>query len=351
MLDYIIVGQGIAGSAFALELLFRDKKICVIDASIENSSSILAAGIINPVTGRRLVKSWMIDELLPHSTQFYQRAEKLLEAEFIQSRKIMRVFVDNRERNDFQTKTALPGLKKYLDDDVDTIPTVVKEEFSAGWIEKAMQVDTSIYLPALRNYLRKKEALLEETFDHSKLSIEKDSFSYDQLTAKKIVFCEGKELLNNPFFQGFPFTPAKGAFLIVDIPDLDIDFMIKKSLMLVPTKTKNRYWVGATFDHEYPHEKPTLKSKILLSNKLKKILDCPFEVVGHNCGIRPISQDRRPIIGRHPEHQNMLLFNGMGSKGISLSPFFAKNFIDDLEEKGKLLEDVNLGRFGDRSEA
>lgn len=345
MLDYVIIGQGIAGSALALELLFRNKNICVIDAGIENSSSSLAAGIVNPVTGRRLVKSWKIDELLPYSREFYQQAEELLQKRFLRDRKIMRVFIDNRERNDFQTKSAVPGLAKYLDDNIENIPSAIKEEHSGGWIEKAMQVDTSAYLPALRKHLKNNDLLIEEKFDHNALIINKDDFQYKSLKSRQIVFCEGKELLNNPFFSEIPFTPAKGEFLIIDVPDLDIDFMIKKSLMLVPTDIKNRYWVGATFNHHYQNEKPSEKAKDQLLEKLAKVLDCPFKLIDHNCGVRPVSKDRRPIIGSHSVHKNMYLFNGMGSKGISLSPYFAKNFIDALEADDELLADVDLNRF------
>ena len=77
--DFIIVGQGIAGSLIAHFLLQHNKKILVIDKFNPNSASNIAAGVVNPITGRRMVKSWLIDDVLPFAKSTYRLLENQLQ--------------------------------------------------------------------------------------------------------------------------------------------------------------------------------------------------------------------------------------------------------------------------------
>jgi glycine oxidase len=70
--DYLIVGQGIAGSTLAYMLRKKGKQVFIIDKFSPNSSSQVAAGLVNPITGRRIVKSWLADTALPFAFQFYE---------------------------------------------------------------------------------------------------------------------------------------------------------------------------------------------------------------------------------------------------------------------------------------
>ena len=75
-LDYILVGQGLAGSILSYQLLSRGKNILVINQSGQNISSTVAAGIYNPITGRSMVKSWMADQLFSYLIPFYRKLEE-----------------------------------------------------------------------------------------------------------------------------------------------------------------------------------------------------------------------------------------------------------------------------------
>ena len=90
--DYIIVGQGLAGSILALTLLQKGKSVMVIDDAKPNTASKIAAGLYNPVVFKRLVKSWLADDLLPYMDSFYPEMEKLLGVEFYFSKRILKPF-------------------------------------------------------------------------------------------------------------------------------------------------------------------------------------------------------------------------------------------------------------------
>ena len=85
--------------------------------------------------------------------------------------------------------------------------------------------------------------------------------------------------------------------------------------------------------------------RLELIEKLEKVLDIPYKIVDHYAGIRPATVDRRPLIGRHPEHSSAIIFNGFGSKGISLVPIHAKELVANLLEQKELHPEVKLDRF------
>ena len=74
--DILIVGQGLAGSLLALELEKRKKNVMIIDNNPSVSSSKVAAGLYNPITGSKMIKTWLADELFPNLSKYYQDLEK-----------------------------------------------------------------------------------------------------------------------------------------------------------------------------------------------------------------------------------------------------------------------------------
>ena len=73
--DYLIVGQGLAGSLLAWQLLERGQRVLVIDRDEPDTCSKVAAGIVSPITGSRIAPSWRINEFLPFAHQFYWKIE------------------------------------------------------------------------------------------------------------------------------------------------------------------------------------------------------------------------------------------------------------------------------------
>ena len=78
---------------------------------------------------------------------------------------------------------------------------------------------------------------------------------------------------------------------------------------------------------------------------MKNILNSPYKVIEQKAGIRPTVKDRRPMLGAHPVHQNLFVFNGMGTRGIILAPYFAAQ-LSDLILKGIPIDtEVDIKRF------
>ena len=103
--------------------------------------------------------------------------------------------------------------------------------------------------------------------------------------------------------------------------------------------------LGATYEWEDLTEERTQKGLAELEAKLTQLINCKYTIVQHQAGVRPSSGDRRPIIGPHPIHNNVFIFNGLGTKGVMLAPYFAKKFVNFYLQKEALLADVNVSRF------
>jgi glycine/D-amino acid oxidase-like deaminating enzyme len=69
-----------------------------------------------------------------------------------------------------------------------------------------------------------------------------------------------------------------------------------------------------------------------------------FEFLETFVGIRPATQDRRPFVGSLPE-KSVGIFNGFGSKSVSISPYFAKAFIQELRGEKELDFEVSIRRY------
>ncbi len=72
--EFLIIGQGISGTFYHGTCIKNKRSFIVIDNNDPVVASRVAAGIINPVTGRRIVQTWMIDTLLPYAVDAYRQA-------------------------------------------------------------------------------------------------------------------------------------------------------------------------------------------------------------------------------------------------------------------------------------
>ena len=161
--DYLIIGQGLAGTWLSYYLLKAQKTVGVVDSFQENSASNIASGVINPITGRKLVKSWEIDSLLPFAKNAYQELETILKDQFWYDKKIVWHIQDNALLNDFMGRSAAAGYEKYIGTiDRKTDLQGLKSSLAYAEIEQAAQVNTKKMIACYRNFLIKNKLLFAE---------------------------------------------------------------------------------------------------------------------------------------------------------------------------------------------
>lgn len=348
--DYLIVGQGIAGTLLAHQLLQRDKRILVVDAVQQDAASQVAAGIINPITGRHFVKSWKIDALLPVAWSTYQQLEALLGCSILERRPLARFLADTKALNDWLVRSGNPDLQPYLEAEfeADFYRPFLRDFVGGVHIGQAGRVRLKALTAAFRTHLRQANTatLLEEVFDYGRLELSEDGVKYGAYQAQRVIFAEGYRVIHNPYFNYLPFTPAKGDVLLVRMPDYPAaDRLLKHGVFIVPLQEPGLYWVGSTYNHHYKHTAPQAEDAQRLQERLAQALSLPFEVVAHRAAVRPAVRDRRPLMGQHPEHDQLYLFNGLGAKGASLGPYWSQALVAWLEGEVPLDEAVDLARF------
>ena len=346
MLDFIIVGQGIAGSMLSWFLMQQNQSVLVIDELNKSSATHVASGISNPITGRKFVKTWLVDELLPFSKATFAGFEELFQQPLLQPIIVNKLFDSIKAQNDWSARCASPGYLPYLKNEqvIYLDPAKVKNDFGGFEINGGTRLNTSAFLNGYRNLLKQKKSLLEVTFDFSDLVVKDSSVSYKGKTANAIIFCEGANALANPYFKFLPFQLAKGEALILKIDDFYKDRVINGEVFIMPTTVKDEYYIGSTHEWNFDDDQPSEKGKNEILGNLSTVLKAPYTIIDHKSAIRPTVKDRRPFIGMHPEYKNVGIFNGMGTKGISLAPYFANHFVEHLMNGEPLMPEVNISR-------
>lgn len=151
--------------------------------------------------------------------------------------------------------------------------------------------------------------------------------------------------MENPYFKDIvQVVPTKGEILDIET-ELEPKGDVYLGSVFLQHLEGKKWRAGATYEQNQTNLEPTEMMHDDLKVKLDKVLDLPYQIVDHYCGIRPASGDRKPILGMHPKYNTMHIMNGMGSKAVSLSPLLAKEMADLLIDDIPLHADVDIARF------
>ena len=343
-IDYLIIGQGISGTWLSYYLQQAGQSFLVIDENKPNTASKVASGIINPVTGRRIVKTWMIDDLLPFVWKEYQALGHELGISAIEQKTIVEFFPTPQMKMAFEKKFNEDPQYLSLAKDPDQWRSIFQYDFDFGEINPSYLINLAEIIPAWRKNIIGKQQLLEETFEFNLLNVENDKVRYKDISASKIIFCDGINSSDNPWFSSLPFAFNKGEAVWVEIDGLGTDHIFKKGFSLVPWKD-NIFWLGSSYLWEFTDDKPTSGFRQFAEHWLRLSVKLPFKVIDHMAGIRPATLERRPFVGFHPQHKNIGILNGMGTKGCSLAPFFAFQMKECLLNNVPIMPEADVQRF------
>ncbi|MEZ4795670.1 MAG: FAD-dependent oxidoreductase [Flavobacteriaceae bacterium] len=342
--DYIIVGSGLAGILFA-EVLMRNNKTFVVIDDASQQSSIVAGGLYNPVVLKRFTEVWKAKEQLDLALPIYKNLENLLQVKLDYKIPVKRLFNSVEEQNNWFIASDKPLLSEFLSTEITKNDiSFIKADFGFGEVLQTGRIDTNAMIDNFKTYLTNNNQFLKESFDYNALKEEAKYVQYKNVNASQIIFAEGFGLKKNPFFNHLPLNGTKGELLTIHAPDLKIDYVLKSSVFLIP-QGDDLYTVGATYEWVDKTNKTTQKGKEELLQKLSTFLKCEFEVVSQVAGIRPTVIDRRPLVGQHPEHKNMYVLNGLGTRGVMIAPYAAQKLFDFIEHEVDLDDEINITRF------
>lgn len=323
--EFAIVGQGLAGTALTWALLRRGRSVQVVDAGREGTSSRVAAGLLTPVTGKRLAASWRWDELYPAAVAFYRSIEAETGAAFFHQKPALRLFADEVERDEYHKReeNVLRGRVRAA-----VVPDAFAAPFGGFEMPDAARLDVPRYLDASRDHFRERGVYRTAEIT-----------PHEAISAGTIIHCRGFAP-----DAGLRFNAAKGEMLTVRVPGLSEARVVHRGIWLAPLGG-DLFRAGATYTWEPLDATPTTEGRAEIERKLRAFLKLPFEVVGHAAAVRPVIDAGFPVLGRHPQHPNIAYFNGLGSKGSLLAPFFAEQLAAHLCGEGAIDERVSAARF------
>jgi glycine oxidase len=344
MIDYLIIGAGLAGIAFSEIALENKKSIFVLDNNSQNSSKV-AGGLYNPVILKRFSEVWKAQEQLLLMDKFYDAVEDKLKTQVDFKKPILRKFFSVEEQNNWfaasDKKTLAPFLstklvvKKYAG---------IESPYNYGEVLQTGHVDTAVLLKKYREYLFKSGVFAESSFEYDILEILPEYIRYKDIEAKHIVFAEGYGMHSNPYFRHLPLDGTKGELFIIKAAELALDVIVNTSVFILPLGN-DLFKVGATYNWKEKTDLPTEEGKLELIDRIKEIVTCDFEIMEHFAGVRPTVKDRRPLVGTHADYHSIHILNGLGTRGVMLGPAMAKALFNYIENKTALDKEIDIKRF------
>ena len=239
-------------------------------------------------------------------------------------------FLSNPEASEaWQKRSEDPGYAPYISKK--RYEELDKRLRPYGVLTGGYRLDTPGWVNAARNFLKEKDLLHSGFEPITEAFVEPESIIY-------ATGAVGKTVSNG-------IIPNKGEALIVKIPGWSMPGIVKEKVYFIPLKEKDMFWVGSYY-HPWPEDAdPSTDGKEILLTAISEVYPGDVELVDHLTGIRPTVDDRRPLVGPYPEHPGTYLFNGMGTKGTSLAPYWAGQLVTHLVDGSSLPAIVNPARY------
>lgn len=345
--DAIIIGGGLAGANLALSFLNKGISCAVFDKEDLESASYVASGIINPITGRRFVKTWLYDQLKEYFIPYYSTWEDRWQVSFFNEVNIFRSIPDNKLVNDLDAKLADPDYAMYCRPMEASEGEFLRQKINfqlPGYVFFGYQVNTSIFLENARDYITENAFWINDKISLDSVNSTNGKYKIKDFYSKRLILACGAQALDSSWFNWAGLNPNRGEVLKITSNIPQLSDLIKQKIFLVP-ESQNQYWVGSYSTWAPSTEKASEEGKNYLIRHLKNLIGLDYRIDNHLAAFRPAITDRRPVIGEHPQKNGLYAFNGFGSKGTSLIPYFADHFYNYLFEGKPLAEEVDVARY------
>ena len=340
--NQIIVGWGLAGATLAWQMYFRKQSFKVYDSTV-NTTTRAAAGIVNPIVFKRLTQSWNATKLIPYAASFYAEIETILNQKIIYKKNIYKVFNSFEDENNWATKQNDINFKPYLLPLDKHIVNQVSAPYGFGVVKTFGNLNTSDFLSLSKQFFKNIGfEFIEKKLNYNSLSLKEKT--YEGESYNSIYFCEGSEISKNPLLNYLPLKPTHGEIITIRTSQFEFEHVLNKNMFVMHIKD-NIYKVGATINWDISTPLTTENGKSELIQRLRAFTSFDFEVIDHQAGVRPTVKDRRPLIGKHPLYPGINIFNGLGTKGVMIAPYYANQLLDYIDGICDLDNEVNISRY------
>lgn len=339
----IISGLGLAGATLALQLLERGAEVYIFDSELPRNASKVAAGVYNPIIPKRMSLTWMADQLIPACRNFYESFQKKNEVQIHRNLPVYTVFDSVQQQNEAASKYTDLKFSSWVKES-GAVHDIVHQPYGGQWFQGSGAVDTRTFLQAVKAMQYPNLQYRAEHFSSGEVVENAEQLMYRDLEADYIICCEGYRVAASEMFQKVVLAPAKGELLTIKIPNVKMDYIVQSGIYILPMH-EDIYMCGATYAWDDLSEDPSEAGLHEMLRKISKVVRAEVEVIQHHAGVRPASKDRRPILGMHPMHPRWGIFNGLGTKGVLLAPYFSGMMADHILFQKPLMPEVSVLRY------
>ena len=349
---FVIIGGGLAGTFMAVQLIQAGQSVTLFDERKENSASRVAAGLFNIITGRFGAKSWQGEQLLAELKAFLYQPEFSVLKEHVHEKIIYRPFRDAEAYNKWIGRSTDPAFAHLVHfEEKPLLPDKLHNELGGirilpcGWIHIAGLIEElQRWLMEHANF-----QFYNLPLNYSQINIGQSKLQHDgkSIAFDHLICCEGVMVTHNPWFSYLSVIPNKGEVLLIEVPDLDLPFVLSKKVYVIPVG-EDKYVVGSTYFNKFEHSYPSEKGKAEICSYLEKAIRLPYRILDHRAGIRPTTPNRRPIVGTHSQYPNLHVCSGFGTKGLLLAPYCSRLLVERILGKSpNIPEEISVERFDD----
>lgn len=340
----LVVGQGLAGSCIALELISRGIDVSIADPVEVNRSTSVAAGLVNPLVLKRMKAVWRAEEFTASSKSFYQGWEKELATSWRQEVPVYRRFHDLQEQNRWMELSTDTRLESYINPGIEKLPESLTGSFGMGRVKHAYWFNTQQFMNDVRSLFKKNGSFMNSEV----LEVELKRGPKPELEGKSfdlIIWANGVKTADLTGLPRDVLRPSKGELLRLSLQeDWPTDAIIKAGVFILPIG-RRELRVGATYDHHDLSPGISEKGQQFLEQQVAQLIRTPYEIIGREWGIRPTTKDRRPLLGKLRNHENEYVLNGLGSRGVLMAPLLAQELAEHILENKGLRPEVDIARF------
>ena len=273
MVDYLVVGLGLAGISFC-ETLEQHKKSFLVISEDSQKASTVAGGLYNPVILKRFTLSWHARQQLDLLRPFYKGLEVKLGTPLDYPLRVLRRFASTEEQNNWFEASDKTGMGDLMSTSlISNSNRSIDAPFGYGEVLGTGRVETELLQSRYREYLTDRQLLIKEHFQFDALEISDNEVSYKGYN----VFAMGYGMKQDFFFNYLPLNGTKGELLTIRAPHLKEDRVIKSSVFIIPLG-KDLYRIGATYKWQDKTNAPTLEARQELETKLRTFLKCEYGI-------------------------------------------------------------------------
>lgn len=304
--EVIIVGQGIAGTVTAIELLRKNINFIIVDEGQGHTASFTAGAVLNNYHLRQDRPIHQHQKTFEKAIGYYVTLEKELEIPLIEDKPIIRL--------------SQHGTKKLAH------WHIPYQQVTEGY---TYFLNARYLLGHLRELLDRKEKLVEARWSFQDTTMDKAGIIWNGYHARYLVLCEGAAARNNPMLVSQNWNKNKGDALILSIPGLDQGYIYQLGEQRLVPLGDEQFWLGTQHIWEFDELEADRHWAEIQLEQLGKMLALPFEPIAHLYAERPTTPGQEPILRFIDEHGRIAVINGLGSKGFIRAATLIPDFIQN----------------------